>query len=199
MPAPYIPGEVLVRFAAGSAGAAAVAAALGAAPPDFALLNPAVESLHARTQIPLKAIRPAGGNDILVQVDAERLAERTAARLRTGENVDRVSLMPTPAPGPILGGVRTQGFVVAFKEGSPQAACISKTGGESRAPDRCNPAAELSQQLAIPLRGEVHDGQRLRVEIDMPALTRVLVERLNALGDIESAQPNYIMGIGPAM
>ncbi len=198
MPSPQIPGEILIRFTAGSAGAAAVEEALKASPPDIGLLTAAVESLHARTRIPLNALRCAGGNDVLVRIDGARLSEQTAARLKAAANVARVEILPVPGPGPVLGGMQTPGFLVTFEAGNPQAGCISKTRDESRKLNGCNPAAELSEQSGVPLKGRAHDEERLLVEIDMPALTRVLVERLKVLPDIESAQPNFIMGIRPA-
>lgn len=199
VPAPLVPGEILIRFAAGSAGAVAAGEALRSSPPDLGRLGPAVEALHAQTGIPLQAVRCAGGNDVLVRVDAARLSEQTAARLRAAANVARVELQPDPAPGRVLGGVRTPGFLAAFEAGSPQAGCISKTGGEAFDQERCNPTPELSEQVGVPLKGRVHDDGRLLIEIDMAALTRVLVERLKTLPDIESAQPNFIMGIRPSL
>lgn len=199
MPAPQIPGEILIRFVVGSAGAAAAGEASRMSPPDISQLASAVEALHAQTRVPLQAVRWAGGNDVLVRVDAARLSEQTAARLRAGANVARVEVLPDPAPGHVLAGVRTPGFLTAFEAGSPQAGCISKPGGGAFEQDRCNPAIELSEHVGVPLKGRVHENGRLLIEIDMAALTRVLVERLKTLPDIESAQPNFIMGIRPSL
>jgi hypothetical protein len=35
------------------------------------------------------------------------------------------------------------------------------------------------------------------LEIDLPVLTLLAVERLKALRDIENAQPNYLVGLRP--
>lgn len=190
---PFVPGEVLVHFVSGSAGNNALEKAIHVTPPDLQALASVVEELQAAIHIPLKASRVAGGNWVVLNVEPGPLADRAAGILRVRKNIESVevvTLEPPPqglAPGP-------KGLRIRFTSRSPESIIVSKkmSGAEKKRFTRL--VSELSEALDLPLKGYVRERDRLLLEIDLMALTPILVERLKALPDVEFAQPNYRAG-----
>jgi hypothetical protein len=182
----FVPGEALVQFRAGSPAAAAVETAQGATPPDLSSLGPVLETAGARVRIPLKAVRPAGGSWLLLRVEADLLAKRTAEGLRKRREIRSVALVPVDS---------------AFFEAGSQACGLLVELAPDRSPyapeDPAALIASFSNQFGLPFSGGFHEKGILLLEIDWKELTRVLVERLTQLDDVEAAQPNFILGIRP--
>jgi hypothetical protein len=177
-----VSGEVLLKFAPGSNGRVEVEKALQTSPSDLAALAPIIEALQREVRLPLTAVRLASGGWILLKLDADRLVAQVAKRL--GQRGDVRSVIPAPAePGARSGTSLPKGLLVEFATRIPE------------------PETEDSQKLAreidLPLSGSIPENNRLRLEIDWQELTRILVERLKTLRDIEAAQPNYVLGIRP--
>ena len=192
----FVPGEILVRFAPGSAGMAAVEKALQAGSPGLRALDPAVADLSTAARIPLQASRVAGGNWVVIAVRTDELARQTADRLRTHRNVEAVEEL-SPGSGLQPPGRSAQGLAIRFRPRSPESAVLEKALSGEPDDHAARLAGDLAVFVALPLRGLALDGPRLRVDIDVPALTPVLLERLRPLKDIQSVQPNYVLGIRP--
>jgi hypothetical protein len=186
---PFVPGEMLAIFSAGSPGRAAVEHALRSTPPEMAALDPVVASLEAGAGVPLRAVRISSGNWVLMSVDSRRLTERVAGQLRARARVEAVEVLPRE---------RMPAVQVQFSPGSAESEIVSRTitGGPAK------PLAGLVQQIAaaleLPLKGEARENRRLDLEIDYLALTPIVVERLKTLPGIESVQLNYRVGFRSA-
>jgi hypothetical protein len=177
----FVPGEALVQFRSGTPAGAALERAQRSTPPDLSALGPILKAAGAQVRVPLKAVRLAGGSWILLKIDADLLAKRTADNLRQRRGVRSVAQVP-----------RDSSF---FESGSQAGGLLIELapGPEDSAPL----IAALSEELGLPLVGGFRKKGLLLVEIDWKELTRILVDRLKGLDDIEAAQPNYILGIRP--
>jgi hypothetical protein len=194
---PFVPGEVLLRFVSGSAASSAVEAALQVTPPDLQALAPIVKTLQGAAHIPLKAIRVASGNWVVLNVEPGPLADQAARDLRKRKNIESVEVVVLE---PLQQGLmpKREGLRVLFTSRSPESEIVSKktSGVENKHVARL--ASELGKTVGLPLKGYIGDGDRLLLEIDLMALTPILVERLKALPDVEFAQPNYKVGFRPS-
>jgi len=194
---PFVPGEVLVHFVSGSAGNNAVEKAVHVTPPDLQALASVVEELQVATRIPLKATRVSSGNWVVLNVEPGPLADRAAGDLRVRKNIESVEVVALePPPQGLI--PRPKALQVRFTSRSPESVIVSKkrSGAEKKRFTRL--VSELSEALGLPLRGYVRERDLLLLEIDLTALTPILVERLKALPDVEFAQPNYRAGFRPS-
>ena len=94
-------------------------------------------------------------------------------RLERRQRVERVEIVPDTAAITLS---------VAFAAGSAES--------------RMRPArlvASLERELGLPLKGEVSRNGRLALQVNLEALTLSLVERLKALPEVESVQPNFLL------
>ena len=193
---PFVPGEVLLHFISGSAGNDAVEKALQVTPPDLQALASIAGELQAATRIPLKATRVASGNWVVLAVEPGALANRAASDLRARKNIESVEVVTLePLPQGLM--PKPKGLQIRFTSRSPESEIISKKMSGAEDPRFARLIGELSEALGLPLKGYVGDGDRLVLEIDLGALTPILVERLKALPDVEFVQPNYKVGFRP--
>jgi hypothetical protein len=190
-PRQFVPGEVLVKFSPGTKESASVAKANEVSPPDLAALNPAIEALEAGVGVPLKPKQLSSASWLLLEVRLVALTKQVVQQLRTRKNIEEVRIAPcklgAPAPGP------SGGLVIEFEPASPEAEAVmqklSKRGGETF--DRLISA--LEGYVDLPLEAKAIGEDAVSARIDLKALTLILVKRLKALEEIESAQPNYIL------
>ncbi len=191
-PLRFVPGEVLVKFAPGTDGSAAVARASRTSPPDLTALAPMIPRFQAATGVPLRAKQVTGGQWILVSVDGERLVDELATRLRGRANVADVQLSPHPSPRDTS---RSRGILARFAAGSPEFEAIArKQGGGGDAPFLALVSA-LEQDVGLSLKVEAAADRALLLHVDLGPLTLRLSEQLKALADVESAQPNNVLRI----
>ena len=156
-----------------------------------------VEGLQAATRIPLKASRVASGNWVVLNVEPGPLTDRAASDLRVRKNIESVEVVALePPPQGLI--PRQKGLQVRFTSRSPESVIVSKrmSGAEKKRFERL--VSELSEALGLPLKGYVRERDLLLLEIDLTALTPILVERLKAVRDVEFAQPNYRVGYRPS-
>ena len=193
----FVPGEVLVHFVSGSAGNSAVEKAIRVTPPDLQALASVVEELQAATRIPLKATRVSSGNWVVLNVEPGPLVDRAAGYLRVRKNIESVEVVALEPPSQGL-IPRQKELQVRFTSRSPESVIVSKrmSGAEKKPFERL--VSELSEALGLPLKGYVQERNLLLLEIDLKALTPILVERLKTLPDVEFAQPNYRAGFRPS-
>jgi len=190
-PQSFVAGEVMLRFTPGSEGSAAVEKVLQDSPPDLRSLEPAMAALQAGTRLPLKPDRLAGGNWVLLKIDSNGLAEQAADRIRMHRKVASIRLVP--AQPPQAGAPRS--LLIEFTPSSPESQVLAKP--ERKEDALLQLVSELASTAGYPLKGSVQEKRLLLVEMDLPALTLLAVERLKTLGDVENAQPNYLVGLRP--
>lgn len=189
----FIPGEVLVRFMPGSAGDAAVEKALQVVPPDIQKLAPIVNELQTASRIPLKASRLASGRWVVLAVDSDQLSDRAAGDLRRCKHIDSIEVIDQETPPPSL-MPKPKSLRIRFTSQSAESEVLSKVmGGTGNKPFE-KLIRELSDTLGLPLKGHVQNRDRLILEIDLAALTVILVERLRTVSGVGFVQPNYMSG-----
>lgn len=163
-------------------------------PPDLGALGLVIDRLQAEAGIPVRAKQLTGGNWVVLSVNGDRLLGQLVTQLRTRENVAKADVSPEE-PGAHGGLSSPKKLVVTFVPGSPESEAVAQKFADAGDDRFAQLIRELEKDLDLPLRGEVNDEAAVVVHIDLKALTSVLVERLKALPDIESAQPNYILTI----
>ena len=177
----FTPGEVIVRFAQGSEASTAVVRAMQADPQDLRVLTSAITALGARAGVPLHATRIGSGNWVVLTIDSVALTDRVHGQLGARENIDAITRRDE-APRLLL----------RFRDGSAESrATRQKLAGAADAPlERL--VWSLEREVGLPLKAVAVNGQELAVGIDVNALTLNVVARLQALPEIEAAQPNFI-------
>lgn len=169
----FVPGEVIAKFVPGSEASTVVARVAERQPLDLTALNPVAERLGEGVGVPLRPSGLNSGHFCVLSVDADQLKEQLARKLRARAHVEGVEVVPDTAAITLS---------VAFSAGSEEA--------------RMRPArlvALLERELGLPLKGEVLRNGRLTLRVNLDALTLSLVERLKALPDVESVQPNFLL------
>jgi len=169
----FVPGEVIAKFVPGSEAGAAVARAAEREPLDLTGLEPIAARLGEAAGVPLRPVGLNSGHFCVLSVDAGQLGERLMRRLERRQRVERVEIVPDTAAITLS---------VAFAAGSAES--------------RMRPArlvASLERELGLPLKGEVSRNGRLALQVNLEALTLSLVERLKALPEVESVQPNFLL------
>lgn len=188
---PFVPGEILAKFAPGTGGSVAVARASQVSPLDLGALAPVIKPLEAETGIPLKATQVTGGNWVVLSVDSDRLTDQVVTQLRARKNVAKVEARPEK-PEAHVGVSLPKTVVIKFLRASVESETVAKKLADATDVGFAQLIGELEKDLGLPLKGEVTAEAKVLVQIDLKALTPIMVERLKALCDIESAQPNYI-------
>jgi hypothetical protein len=185
----FVPGEIMVRFARGSEASVALNRVVETDPTDLAGLLPAVTALGAGAGVPLHPTRVGSGGWVILAIDSAALAQRLHGQLPRRENVASVRR-----------GEGTLELVVRFRAGSAASDAVAQQL-ESTADD---PLAEilcsLERETGVPLTGGAMSQNELALQLDLRALTLSVVSRLQALSEIEAAQPNYVlrrMGVPP--
>ncbi len=169
----FVPGEVVAKFVPGTEASAAVVRAAERQPLDLAGLRPIAERLGEAARVPLRPTGLNSGHFCVLSVDNGELKDRLARQLRARQGVERVEIAPDTTAITVR---------VAFSAG----------GEESRMrPARL--VASLERELGLPLKGEVLQDGRVALQVNLEALTLSLVERLKALPDVESVQPNFVL------
>ena len=164
-PAPVAPGEVIVRFVEGSPGRPP------AKDPDQAALGAFIETLSCEVSRPLALRRIASGGELLLGLDFATLNSRLEGALRGQAEATNVAAI-APSPQARL----------------PEVSATATVRGDAK-----KLARRLSDTLGLPVLQRKAEGGARVFELDLPALTLDLVERLKARPDVEYAQPNYEM------
>jgi hypothetical protein len=186
---PFVPGEVLIRFVAGSEGRQATRKSVETSPPNFQLLAGVTAALGERVDTPLRAVRVGGGEWLLLRVHVDDLARRTADRLARCRRVARATRDPGDSAKAVIH--------TTFQPGSSEARLLARAGQPDGKAQLDSLITDVARRIHTPLKAAV-SGEELLIEVDLEALTLQLVERLKALPDIESAQPNFRMrAFGP--
>jgi hypothetical protein len=174
----------MARFARGTEASVAVARAMQADPQDLRALTPAITALGARAGVPLRATRIGSGNWVILAIDSVALTDRVQGQFGARENVEEITRRDE-APRLLL----------RFTAGSTESrATAQKLEGAADEPlDQL--VWSLEREVGLPLEADVVNRHELALGIDIRALTLSLVARLQALPEIDAAQPNHIVRI----
>jgi hypothetical protein len=175
LPATIVPGELVVRFAKGSALAERVAASPAPAG-DEALAAEIARSLGS-LGVPLAARSVTSGGELVLTIERERLREMLVERLTARAEIAAAEAEPERKR------VRpASSFAVRVVE-------LAK-GTEAGALERAT--AEIAGETGWPL-ALAPGAETPRVVLDLSRLTLALLERLRARPDVEYAQPNQAL------
>ena len=190
--APFVPGEILVRFAPASEGAEAVARTVRVSPLDLKALDSVIDNLETAANVPMSVKQLSSGDWVVLAVDSDRLTERAAHQLRERRTVAGVQVSPYE-PEASAPGTFPKKLIISFVPGTQEAEAISQKLAQTDETAFAQLTADLIKELDLPLTAKATDAATIQVQIDLKALTMTLVERLKALPDIEAAQPNFIL------
>lgn len=190
----FVPGEVLAKFAPGTDGSAAVSRATQVTPPDLAVLVPVISRLQAKTGVPLKATQVLSGNWVRLSIDGDGLTKRLVRQLRMRDTIAEVGVSPGKPGAPVdVSSPKT--LLITFSPGSAESKTVEQNVSDPSDPRFAALMRGLERDLDLPLKGEVSDNAALLIHVDLNAFTPILADKINALCEIESAQPNYIVTI----
>ena len=192
--AQFVPGQVIVKFVQGTEASTAVDKAMMTNPLDFHSLTPIMNTLQSETNLPLKVTQITGGKRIVLTLEGELLIDRMVGQLTPRPNVTAVEVIPRD-PSKQGHALSSKTIVVTFKQDSPESKAIH--GGVENASDpRFRKfVSELESFIDIPITVKANEPDKVILQINPQKLTVLLVERLQKLTEIESAQPNFILGI----
>jgi hypothetical protein len=188
----FVPGEVIVKFRAGTPAARATSEAAAAAGGGAeAKLGPQIQGLSDAVGVPLRFRRLGSGGDLLLAVDGGRLQQKLLDALRGAAGVTQVEPISATGTGEKLSGVR-----IRFAPTSLEARDVARAAA---LPSREGPlellevTRRLQLRVGFPLANRLGDSGELVVEPDLAALTRDVVHRLSQRPDIQYAQLNHIV------
>ncbi len=187
----FVPGEVIVKFRAGTPAARAASEAAAAGGGAEAVLAPQIQRLSDGVGVPLRFKRLASGGDLLLALDGGRLQQKLLEALRGADGVTRVEPISETGTGAPPCGVR-----VRFAPSSPEARDVARAAVLPRREEPLEPldvTRRLQSRVGFPLANRLGDSGELVVEPDLAALTREVVHRLSQRPDIQYAQLNHIV------
>ena len=190
--AEFIPGEILLRFATETEDLEVVKTARQAAPVDLKLLAPVLFRLSQLTGVPLKVSSIGGGLWMLLSVDHPRLEEQIGAVLAQREEVEKVDKSGGPPTGSV-GSRPSPRWRITFATNTFGSEAVRRKLDEGSAQCFDVLLEKLSKDLKLPVRASVEKERTVEFRLDLNQLTLQLIERLKALPEVESAQPNYIL------
>lgn len=190
----FVPGQMIVKFVQGTEGSKAVNHVIQSSPLDYHTLTPIIDHLQSEIGIPLEVTQITSGQRIVLNVESGVLTDRVAGQLTIRPNVADVEVIPRdPTKHGQIPSQKT--IVVTFTQDSPESTAILRRTEKASDPRFLKMVSELEQFIGLPLTGEVYEANMALLQINLQKLTMILIERLQQLVYIESAQPNYIMRI----
>ena len=189
-----IPGQVLVKFASESEGGIAVVTAIQTDPADLTALGAATADLQTKTGVFLKPTKITADQRVIFSIDVNLLMNDLELRLHKRRNVETVQLK-TQTLSTKTHVSAPKKLLVAFIEGSPESESLQQQQANHQDRGFATLIPELEKDLKLPLVAEVTQEGEFLLWVDLQKLTMTLVEQLNPLPEIESAQPNYVLTI----
>ncbi len=193
----FVPGEVIVKFRAGTPAARATSEAAAAGGGAEAVLAPQIQKLSDGVGVPLRFKRLASGGDLLLAVDGGRLQQKLLEAARGADSVIEVEpIHEAPGAGELAAGVRAR-----LAPSSPEAREVARAAALPRREEPLEPlevTRRLQSRVGFPLANRLGDSGELVIEPDLAALTREVVRRLSERPEIQYAQLNHIVrGLRP--
>ncbi len=159
-------------------------------PLDLSLLAPIAEWLGSRVGAPLVVEQLQSGGWVRLAVDPEALAARIVASLTELDYVEDARIGPGGKQS--IGAPLLRPVEVRIRPGTPQAKTLRKGSRDPRDKSFQGWIAQLEEHTALPLAAELN-GNSLQLEPDLQRLTPSLLEKLEALPEIEAAQLNQLL------
>lgn len=185
----FAPGEILIRYEAGTDGHAVVEKASRAIPLDLTMLTPEIEKLSTDVGIPLQIVALNSGGWLTIAVNTNALNDQVVAFLNEHEHVASARAAEAASQGSFA----VPPVHVQFIDGTKEAREVSSSRGNIRGKNVMNVAKQIEKDLAVPVGLGVDEGA-LAIHISMKDLVPTVVEKLQALASIKNAQPNYRVG-----
>ncbi len=185
--------EVIVKFADDSDAGRRVERALRGHPQDLSGLADLRSRLHRSTGFVLEPERVTSGRELIFRVPEEPLLESVRQTLAERTDVTLAELVAIQSENPRLAQSMLR---VRFREPGDAFDLLTKAYGEQAYSERVQAlTAELSAPSGVPVLGAPEADAGLAVTVDRYALLEKLVERLNAMDEVEYAQPNTTVQI----
>ena len=188
----YVPGQVIVKFVQGTKNSTAVDQASQSHPLDLNLLTPTIDYLQSEVDIPLQVTQITSGKRILLSIEINALIDQIADRLNMYQHIASVEVL-SHALHPHGLSPSSKVIEVAFLP-------LNSVDSDSDVQQPENQSdlhlskmvSELEKDIGIPLITEALPTHKVRLHVELKKLTLLLIERLQVLINVESAQPNYI-------
>ena len=190
----FVPGEVVIQFVPGSEGHHTVMQVGKQPAPDLTEFAPVMTRLTTATSIPLTAKQLLSGQRLLLGIDTNRVVHEAAGRLRGKPGVRAAGLDET-GPEPSRSSSGGAPIRVEFTQDSQLNRLLSEVVDNPDSPVRQELLADLQADLAIPLTIGTVRRDALLLNVDLPALTHLTVQRLSTVSEIREAQLNYLLSI----
>lgn len=171
----FVPGELIVKFKAGSEGARLVAGPTTATDARGSL-GPYTERLSREIGLPVEAKRALSGGEILLSLGLPSLTNRLLTEVKKEGALKEATLEE--------GGARTGGLTFPAVRARQIA-----TGTDAKALTK-----RLTERLGFLVESRAADGEQILLFVDSEALTLRALEALKARPDVEYAQLNYVLG-----
>ena len=184
----FAPGEIIVKFRDASQEGQAVKAATRSS--DKQSLSPVVKDLETKLGLPLTLKQLLSGDRILVAIQCRELTEHVGQQLRKRVNVEDISnefagtggCKPTSSPT----------VKVMFRPSTVEHRTVSMAAAESTKEFR-HLVDDLETIVKVPFDAKATEKGELVLTLDIMEMTTRTAKLLQAITDVESAQPNYMM------
>jgi Fervidolysin N-terminal prodomain len=170
----FVPGELIVKFKAGSE-AARLAADPGAVTHARTTLGPYTDRLSREIGLPVEAKRTLSGGEVLLSIGLPSLTNRLLGEACREDGLKDVRVQE--------GSAKTAGQTPAAVR-----AHISGTGLDTQALTK-----RLTERLGFQVQSRSVDGVLL-LFVDSEAVTLRALEAVKGRPDVEYAQLNYVLG-----
>jgi len=193
-PPASVAGDLIVKFSDGSTAGKEVASILaGQKTVDDSRTT--VDRLAGQLQVPLVPVRVTSGRELLLAVDRGEITRRLERSAASRKDVERV--IPLDAEQKVLPADQLT-YEVRPGAGSDLQRQLARDAAARVPSVRAQQlAAEIAGDFAAHSRASFDEHDRLLLTLDVTALTRSAVERLQKLPEVEYAQANQILKHGP--
>ena len=192
--AQFLPGQVIIKFNQGTEGSKAVKNVTQSSSLEFQALTTVIEQLQSETGIPLEVTQVTSGQRIVLSIQSEVLTNRIAKQLNTRPDVAAVEvILPDSVRHPQVPPLNA--IVLTFTQDSLESNEILRSTEEASEPCFLKMVSDFEKFIGLPLTGKKYESDKAILQINLKKTTTTLIDRLQLLDHVESAQPNYIMRI----
>lgn len=189
--AQYVPGEAIVKFVEGTEGSKTIAQVSQSSSSDLRPLTPTIQALQSKVGIPLQATQITSGQRVVLSVELDALINSIVEKLGARQNVALAQVLSSDLDQPRLFPL-PKSIAVAFLPDSLESDLIAHHAENPSDSRFGKMVAKIERDIGIPLSVETSGENTILLRVDVQKLTMVLIERLQRLAEVESAQPNFI-------
>ncbi|MGB0910502.1 MAG: hypothetical protein ACPGYT_09080 [Nitrospirales bacterium] len=190
----FVPGKVIVKFVEQTEGDRAVIQAGQTTPINLHGLSSIIDRLQSHTNLPLKGTQVTSGQRVILSVETNILTNRVIKQLNLQDNIATASLVPLD-PHQQTRFSPSNAIAITFVPESIESAIVHRKPQIESNSEFMKIISDLGKIVHLPLKGQLSTGNTVTVQVDLSKLTLSLIEQLQSLPDIASAQPNYISTI----